>query len=232
MTGSARPSWLGCLGGIVAAALLVALLFVFSSRASTLTKSVGVVLSFIPTQLGLMDDVDPADIYTIPSPPSGEAAAPVDIRRSGQYFLYTDDTTTLLNLTNAQIPWLRVTSTTTGQELPIQLVQRGQMPYDTVHAPGRPIFTFNVPSPDRYDVYIPRLAPRDSFAIVPDNVTGQEVKIWLLYALQIGLVLSPLLWRRLRSQRQRLTRVAANREDKLEKMDQMRAHRRNKGERR
>lgn len=232
MTGSARASWRGCLGGFLAAAVLLVLLFIISSRASTFTKGVGVVLSFIPTQLGLMETVDPANIYTIPAPPDDDVFAPVDFRRSGQYFLYTDDTTTLSNITNAEIAWLRVISTTTGEEVPVSLVKRGQMPFDTIHAAGRPIFTFYIPAPDRYNVYIPSLSPRESFAIVPDTVTGQEAKIWLLYAAQILLILSPFIWRRIQSWRQRNTRITANREEKLEKMDQMRENRQTREKRR
>ena len=226
MTGSARPSWRGCLTGIVAITLFMAALYLLSSNAATATKAVGAVLSFIPEQLGLIEKVDPDQIYAIPEPPEGEVLAPVSIRRAGRYFLYTDDTTTMLNLTQAQVPWLKVVSETTGEELLVDIVRRGQMPFDTLAAPGRPIFTVDIPDPDRYGIYITSSAPRESFALVPDTVTGQEGKIWSLYLLQIAILASPFVWRRWQSRRHRQSRVAQNRADKLGKMEQMKEIRR------
>ncbi len=171
---------------IVLGILLFMVILCALCNLSSTMKQVGNAFLFIPSQLGLLQRVKPAEVHTIdlrtPSPKL------LDITRPGRYAVFTDDYDILMsNVLNGPV-WLQVRSHTTGEKVNVVSVNRGARPYDTALAAGRPIFSFEVTAPGVYEVaYFFRFA---SISIVPDYTTGKEAVIVLAYIVQIALILT------------------------------------------
>jgi hypothetical protein len=165
--------------------LFMVLLCALCNLSSTM-KQVGNAFLFIPSQLGLLQRVKPAEVHTIdlrkPSPKL------LELTRPGRYAVFTDDYDILMsNVLNGPV-WLQVKSHTTGEKVNVVSVNRGARPYDTALAAGRPIFAFDVTVPGVYEVaYYFRFA---SISIVPDYTTGKETVIVLAYIIQIAVILT------------------------------------------
>jgi hypothetical protein len=169
---------------------LVLLGMIWTLRSSI--KQLGDIFLYLPSQLGLVERVAPEEIriidLNIGSPTS------LEITRPGRYIVFTDDYYLLLD--NARSRGydgvqLEVTARTTGEPVNVVPVVRGVRPYDTPLAEGRPIFAFEVTTPDNYEITLPALY-NTSVAIVPDYTTGKEPIIVLAFIVQLVFLLSPL----------------------------------------
>jgi hypothetical protein len=192
---------------IVAGILLATLLcFTFFSLPS-LVKYTGAVLTFLPTQLGLMDVVSPDEVMSVDMSASPTA---VSFKKPGKYSLFTDNYDLLV--VNDAIaaargkPWFSLTSAS-EHEIGVTLVERGMALYDTPFAKGRPVAHFEIAERGIYSMIHP--ARPDHVYIVPDYTFGQEAWIVTLMSLQ-GLILAYILgrWWKARQARRKAAELA------------------------
>lgn len=171
---------------IVFGIMLFTVLICLLCNLSSTMKQVGNVFLYLPSRLGLIQLVRPGEIHTIDLRTTSPTL--LDITRPGQYAVYTDDYDLLLANVLDGPAWLQVKSHTTGERVKVVSVGRGTRPYDTCLVAGRPIFVFEVTTPDRYEIaYYFRYA---SISIVPDYTTGKESAIVFAYIVQIAILLT------------------------------------------
>lgn len=181
------PTFRSILAGIAAAILLFLAFF----NIPMLVKSVGAVLGFLPSTIGLIQTVQPEEVMTVDISISPSL---INITKSGDYLLYTNNYD-LLVINDAVVeaesePWLKIESQD-EQEIPVHLISRGLGWYDTIHAKGRPVATFHIDAPGTYLITHP--TRYDTASIVPDYTTGRESSIRLIYLAELAIVIF-LLW--------------------------------------
>jgi hypothetical protein len=195
-----RAIIIGIIGFVVLLAVLCSL--------SGVVKSVGAVLLFFPSRLGVVKQVLPDEILTVDMSTNPTT---VMIFKAGRYAVYTDDYDLLMiadQLSQSHgAPWLNVKFQATGEKIPLANVSRGLLPYDTPFAKGRPVFTFEITSPGRYELMHP--ARKINIYLVPDYTTGKEKTIYMAYAAQILVLLIPVGILYYRYDRRRRARIQA-----------------------
>ncbi len=152
-----------------------------------LVKWVGAALTFVPSRLGLVQVVSPAEVIAvdISSSPSNVA-----ITRAGEYALFTANYD-LLSINEFVLaakakPWFKLADAA-GNQVPVTLIERGLALYDTPFAPGRPVARFQVPLAGAYSMTHPRRP--DFVYVVPDYTHGEEGAIGLyMLAQAVGLI--------------------------------------------
>lgn len=177
---------------------LAILLLIGLCRIGDLVKYAGVGLLWLPSQLGLLDQVKPEEIEFFDLSQKNNTW---QVTQPGLYAVYTANDK-LLELSNAlessEKTWLSAT-TETGSVVTITPVRRGLSLLDTPLVPGRPVYTIAVPAAGRYALVHPH--PVAQMAIVPDYVTGHEIVILLVLgieALVVGGIVGWFLYRRRR----------------------------------
>lgn len=183
VNGYRQPTYRAVLFGT--AALVVLLLCLCS--VSQIVKLAGAALFFIPEQLGILGQVKPEDVRKLDMSTSPTL---FEFTQAGRYAVYTDSAD-LLEITDQlekarAAPWLSIRSQATGESVPVQFVQRGVTILDSPHVNGRPVFTFEIKEAGNYLVTHP--TRRVALSIVPDHVTGSEVRIGLVLGAEIAIV--------------------------------------------
>lgn len=177
------PTIRSIVAGIAAAILLLLAVF----NLPMLVKSVGAVLGFLPSKIGLMQVVQPHEVLTVDISLSPTL---VNITKPGDYLLYTNNYD-LLVINDAVVeaesePWLTIEAEN-QEEIPVQLISRGMAWYDTIHAKGRPVATFHIESPGDYLITHP--TRYDTASIVPNYTVGHEKWITFVYLAELGILI-------------------------------------------
>jgi hypothetical protein len=178
-----QPTFRSILAGIAAAVLLLLAIF----NIPLLVKSLGAVLGFLPSKVGLIQTVQPGDVMTVDISVSPST---INITKSGDYLIYTRNYD-LLVINDAVVeaesePWLKIESQD-EQEIPVHLISRGLGWYDTIYAKGRPVATFHIDAPGTYLITHP--TRYDTASIVPDYTTGRESSIRFIYLAELAIVI-------------------------------------------
>jgi hypothetical protein len=186
---------------ILAIGIGIALFVILLGAVCSLSQGIkwaGSVLLIIPERLGLVRTVKPAEVFRFDMT---QTPARVRFPTAGDYQVYTSDYDLLvISDTLAQAdepPWLTVTSAGDGSAVSLSHISRGLLPYDTPHAPGRPVIEVGIPEPGEYLLDYPTRPAEIS--LVPDYVTGKEAVIYAAFAVQILIAATPfaiLLYRR------------------------------------
>lgn len=185
---------------------LAILLLLMLCRIGDLVKFAGVGLLWVPQQLGLVDRVEPGQVEMFDLSQKDNTWQVVE---PGFYSVYTANDN-LLELSPALEAggktWLTVRAED-GAEIPVSPVRRGLSLVDTPLAPGRPVYTLAVAEAGLYALVHPHQPAQ--IALVPDIVSGHEVRILLVFgaeALVVGGVIAWLYYRRRRARQQRLAK--------------------------
>ncbi len=188
--GYKQPTFLGIMAGIILFLLLVGL----ACSLSTTVKTLGYAMLYVPSRLGLIQVAHPEDIRGLDLVHTPVIASFPEL---GTFLVYTSNldllTISLQLESSTSRSWLKVTSQATGEPIDVQLVTRGLLPYDSPFAEGRPVLRVNLPEPGLYRLNFPT-PPAARIYFVPDNVTGKEWLIWLLYALEIAILVGVPAW--------------------------------------
>jgi hypothetical protein len=166
--------------GAIAFVVLIVLLW----NLGDVVKRVGDVFLYIPAQLGLIRRVTPQEIIRMDSPAVVESFQP------GRYMVFGNGWGPALSTASGEI-LISIQSQTSAEDVKIVRVQRGLRPYDTPFADGRPILEFEIPSAGQYEIIF-KGHPDDlesAIEIVPDYTTGKESVLWIVYVVQIALLL-------------------------------------------
>jgi hypothetical protein len=170
-------------------------------------KRVGDVFLYIPAQLGLIRRVAPQEIIRMGSP------ALVETFQPGRYMVFGGGWGPSLSTASGEI-LLKIQSQTTAEDIKIVRVQRGLRPYDTPLADDRPVLEFEIPSAGAYEIVFTG-HPDDldkAIEIVPDFTTGKESVLWVVYSVQIALLVIILLivfYPRYKRHRERIQKIEA-----------------------
>jgi hypothetical protein len=181
------PSIRSIVAGIAAAVLLFLAIF----NLPLLVKSLGAVLGFLPSKIGLIQVVQPHEVLTVDI---SRSPSLVNITKPGDYLLYTNNYD-LLVINDAVVeaeskPWLTIEAEN-EEEIPVHLISRGMAWYDTIHAKGRPVATFHIESPGEYVITHP--TRYDTASIVPNYTVGHEKWITFIYLAELAIVIF-ILW--------------------------------------
>lgn len=205
------PTFRSIAGGLFVLALLLFLL----CSIGQLVRWMGSALLLIPAALGMVEQVRPGDVRAIDIRTSPSL---IWIEKPGRYAVYTDSLE-LLEITDNLIaarakPWLAIRNTATGQAVPVAFVERGVIIFDTPLASGRAIFAFDIPEAGSYE--LTHLTRRTTLTLTPDYVTGNEGKLMLIVAIELGLAAGvlgalylPRRWKRYKEQTETQSRRRA-----------------------
>ncbi len=177
-----QPTCRHIVGGFLLFVILCGVFFALPN----LVKWGGAIFTFIPSQLGLIHVVRPAEVRPVHM---GDNPTALTFEEPGKFALFTQNYD-LLVINDAVVaahskPWIRLEDAA-GAELSITLVERGMSFFDTPFARGRPVALFEIKQPGTYAMYHPT---RDDFAyIVPDYTFGQEGPIIFWMLVQVALV--------------------------------------------
>lgn len=191
---------------IVLGISLAVVLLVLLCRLGDIVKIAGTVLLWLPSQLGLVQQVQPGQVLYFDLQQKDNTW---QVTQPGRYAVYTanDNLLEMSTLMEASDKtWLQVT-TDGGASLPVDPVRRGLSIVDSLFVPGRPVYTIAVANPGLYNLVHPH--PAAQMAIVPDYVSGREVTIYLVLGLQllaVGGLIAMLFYRRYRKQQERRAR--------------------------
>lgn len=171
--------------------LLFTLLLMALCSLSQGVKWAGSVLLFLPERLGLVQTVHPGDVLPLDM---DRSPVSVTFTHAGLYQVYTADYDLLVisdQLAQSDSPpWITVTDTRSGETVAVRHITRGLLPYDTPHAPGRPVIEVVIPKPGDYLLDFPTRQARMAF--VPDYVSGHETLMLACFAIQLLILASPL----------------------------------------
>jgi hypothetical protein len=172
---------LSIVGGIL---LAVAVLVAFALLPS-MVKWVGAALTFLPSRIGLVHMVLPDEVRSVDL---SQSPTDVSFASAGSYALFTANYD-LLVINDAVLdakakPWLKLT-TPSGEDVAIELIDRGLALYDTPFAAGRPVARFEIRQPGTYSLMHPTRS--DLAYIVPDYAHGEEggFVFWMLVQLAV-----------------------------------------------
>jgi hypothetical protein len=177
----------------IALALVIGLVILIAFlKLGDVVKVAGAVLYYVPARLSLVKQAGGGEVQRFNLTTMPEL---VSFPEAGRYALYTSDYD-LLSITEAlkqseREPWITIKAADTGRPVPLEFVDRGMRVYDSHSAPGRPVLTFVIPEPGFYQLMHTRRPAQVAFA--RDYVTGNEVRIATVFALEIALVAAPFL---------------------------------------
>lgn len=199
------------LGGV--AAMLIAALYVFSPE---LINRIGSAFLIVPDKLGLLQVVQPEEMQTIIfDSPSDEFS----FTEAGDYILYTDYRALV---SDEGFP-IKIQFTVTPLEgqptVRVRLGSRGLRPYDTYQAGDLPAAFFHISAPGLYQLDHSVLNVTPEVNIVPDYLSGNEGQIWLLYAIQVAIIVIPLWARYYFKNRTLWTGIKQEKNDKRDEME-------------
>ncbi len=136
--------------------LLCGLCLAFFGYLAEITKWFGYIFLYIPARLGMINQISASQVQTIDF-----STSPTEIvfSKPEAYVVYTAHLDLLMMsdriLEEGFQPWLRIIHLDSGQEVNVESIQRGLMPYDTPFAKGRPIYFFKIPQAGRYQLLHP-----------------------------------------------------------------------------
>ena len=180
---------------ILGGAIIFGLLLVMVWQLSTVTKSFGYALLYVPAQLGIVHQVGSQEIQKVQVQDDGWVT--ITVANPGSYLVYFDSFNALqrtdADLATGKPPWLVVQTAATHEPLTIDYVTRGLAIYDTPFAGGRPTFRVNITQAGSYRVWGSKTA---ALWLVPDYITGHETDTMLAIVgeLAILIILSRVLW--------------------------------------
>jgi len=186
-TESYRPPRVGTIG--LGIALFVALLILVCSLSQGV-KWAGAVLLFLPERLGLAGPVHRVEVT-----PLDMQVSPLQITfpDAQAYHVYTSDYDLLVisdELARSEAPaWLTVIRSGTDSRVPVTILRRGLMPYDSPLAAGRPVLAMQIEEPGSYVLDFP--TRKATMTLVPDRTTGREAAIFTAFAVQLALAAAP-----------------------------------------
>ena len=178
-----QPTFRSILAGIAAGILLLLAFF----NLSTLFKSLGAVLGFLPDQIGLIQVVHPEEVMTVDMSVSPST---INFTEPGDYLVYTNNYD-LLVINDAVVEaqsdgWLTIESES-EERIPVQFISRGMALYDTIYAKGRPVARFTIESPGSYHILHP--TRYDTANIVPNYISGRENWITFIYLAELAIII-------------------------------------------
>jgi hypothetical protein len=169
------------LAGIVFAILLVLFLLL-----SDTVKFIGAPFLYLPDRLGILRQVQRAEIITIDL---ASAPATIDIAQPGRYLVFTGDFELLQQNVlsdESEKPWLLMRALGTNEPVTLTPIARGLRPYDTPLTAGRPIFSLEIATPGAYGFSYPVRSA--NIALLPDYMTGNEITIAFVYTIQLATI--------------------------------------------
>lgn len=167
------------LAAVITVRLILALWYADSS-----VKSLGSILLFLPTQLGLVQRATPAEVQalTLSSGPQemvflkpGHYAGYVN-HFDGEFFIGNEHKRALL----------RIRSTASDTPVAINVTEHGVRLYDVPFMVGRPRLHFVIPAAGHYT--LDTLAREVSLSFIPDYITPNEGMLQLTCVVQVGLI--------------------------------------------
>lgn len=176
---------------IVLGICLAVVLLLLLCRLGDLVKIAGTILLWPPRLLGLVQQVQPGQVQVFDLQQKDNTW---QVIQPGRYMVYTANDRLLemsAMLEASGETWLEVTAAD-GTPLQVDLVHRGVGIMDSPFAPGRPVYTVAVANAGLYSLVHPH--PTAQMAIVPDYVTGREVVIYLVLALELLAVGGVVAW--------------------------------------
>ena len=197
-----RPAVISILIGVGIFAGLLCVSFYMGEA----VKVIGAPFLFLPTQLGLVDRINPAAVVRWDL---NSHETILKFNEAGPYVLYVADLDLLeisngIEKNNAE-PWLMVVNRQDRQKVQVNPIRRGLAPFDSVLARGRPVYSFSIPAPGIYELRHP--ARHEPVSLLPDTVTGRETVLWLAYLVQIAILAALVALLTLRSQRKQRRRL-------------------------
>jgi hypothetical protein len=168
------------------AGVIIAIILAMLWSIADVVKWAGAPFTILPAQLGLIRQVTRDQVVTIDMTP-GQTT--IHLPTPGTYVIYADMKQLMFaprDPKDATMKLVTLASGTTGAHVPLRIVERGLMPYDTPFVPGRPVLTFTITRAGAYTVSTPRQAA--TIAILPDYITGNEQTIGTMALLQLGVL--------------------------------------------
>ncbi len=185
---------------IVLGICLAVVLLVLLCRLGDLVKIAGTILLWPPRLLGLVQQVQPGQVQVFDLQAKDNTW---QVIQPGQYAVYTANDRLLemsAMLEASGETWLEI-SGADETSLQVDPVHRGVGIMDSPFAPGRPVYTVAVADAGLYSLVHPH--PAAQMAIVPDYVTGREVVIYLVFALELLVIGGVIAWFYYRRRRKR-----------------------------
>jgi len=168
--------------GCLVVVLLILLVFVATlSLDRNSLKYAGKPFLFIPDLLGLVQTVKEEEVRIIKGTPRW---SDLEINSPGGYFVYLPIDQQVEMTTEVYI-------LDQGEELEIELMERGARPYDTVLADGVPKYRFTIENPGTYRIRLYNAGVFTSklkATVVPDYVTGKELLISLFFGIELFII--------------------------------------------
>ncbi|OJX37945.1 MAG: hypothetical protein BGO78_07835 [Chloroflexi bacterium 44-23] len=183
-----RPSSIrAIIFGIIAFIILLTMI----CGLAEVVKFIGAPFLILPEKLGWIPDVSRKDVIPVDMQLN---TIDLNLNRAGDYVVYAHDYDLLLvtdQLARANAnPWLKVTSSTSGQSINLNYEQRPLIPFDSSLVRGRPIFHFAIETPGIYNFKFPKRFT--VINVLPDQLTGNLGIILFSFFLQITIIGFPL----------------------------------------
>ena len=193
---------------IVIGIFVMGLLCMLVGSLGSVVKILGAPFLFLPDKLGLVRQVQRADVVMLDL---NRTSTIVELPAAGRYAFYIADID-LLTMTDQMVaagnpPWLAVKSLDTERSLPVSFITRGMAFYDTPFAPGRPIMSFVTPAAGRYR--LTHVSRPTTAALAPDYTSGHETRLLLIYVVQLAVILGAPAWLYYRRHREEWEMMAA-----------------------
>jgi hypothetical protein len=215
---SYRPPRLRTIGLGIAFFVLLLILVCSLSQG---VKWAGAALLFLPERVGLTEPVHRAEVTTVDMQVSPQ---PFAFPEAQAYHVYTSDYDLLVisdELARSRAPaWLTITRAETGAHVPVTILGRGLMPYDSPWAAGRPVLAVQIGQAGTYVLDFP--TRKAKMTLVPDRTTGREPLIFTAFAVQLAVLAAPFALALYRRELRLRDRLRARRRSSQEKFARLR----------
>lgn len=174
----------------IAALVLAFVIRFFAAPVETL-KWLGAPFLALPTLLGAVPSVGASDVHLVVL---NTRSPVIQIDTPGQFAAYASDDTMLIRantLADSDVAWIKLKEVGAAEPVASTVIKRGALIYDPVAVPGRPVMSFAVAKPGRYEMVFVRQSGELYFA--PDPVTGRDGTIMAWIAGQVLVILAVLL---------------------------------------
>lgn len=174
----------------IAALVLAFAIRFFAAPVETL-KWLGAPFLLLPTALGALPSVGASDVHLVVL---NTRSPVIQIDTPGRFAAYASDDTMLIRantLADSDVAWIKLKEVGAAEPVASTVIKRGALIYDPVAVPGRPVMSFTVTKPGRYELVFVRQSGEMHFA--PDPVTGRDGTIMAWIAGQLLVILAVLL---------------------------------------